>query len=101
MELGQIDAAATTLVLRTSKKLTFRQLLSLLDRVCTLAQRRHAYDFVYMPWTKLAIVNFRSAETCDECFRAFGQCNESTLRFVGDFLAGFLKHRQLDSCMEG
>ena len=23
----------------------------------------------YMPWTKLAIVNFRSAETCDECFR--------------------------------
>jgi len=83
MELGQIDAAATTLVLRTSKKLTFRQLLSLLDRVCTLAQRRHAYDFVYMPWTKLAIVNFRSAETCEECFRAFGQCNESTLRFVG------------------
>eukprot|EP00435_Cladocopium_sp_Y103_P044431 s1416_g12.t1 len=80
MEMGDLDASATTLVLRTSKKLTFRQMLSVLDRVCTLAECQHAYDFVYMPWTKLAIVNFCSVDTCR---LAFGTSNETHIRFVG------------------
>ena len=44
-------------------------------------ERGHAPS--YMPWTKLAVVNFTSAEACQRCHRGFAGCTETGIRFVG------------------
>ena len=63
MEMGDLQPFATTLVLRTSRKLNFRQVLSVrlepieglcgfaafdprLDRICSAAECPNSYDFV-------------------------------------------------------
>ncbi|CAL1129814.1 unnamed protein product [Cladocopium goreaui] len=51
---------ATTLVMRsTHLKLTNQEIMTLLNVLTVaLGYKRPMYDFVYMPWAKLAIVNF-------------------------------------------
>eukprot|EP00434_Breviolum_minutum_P036886 symbB.v1.2.032697.t1/scaffold3960.1/size47443/3 len=49
------SSGTTSLVLRSSRKLSYSGVLGVLDELFP-----DAYDFVYLPWPKLAIVNFTS-----------------------------------------
>eukprot|EP00435_Cladocopium_sp_Y103_P057415 s1070_g19.t1 len=51
------DHDVTSLVLRSSRKLSYAGVLGVLDELLP-----DAYDFVYLPWPKLAIVNFTSSQ---------------------------------------
>lgn len=51
------DHDVTSLVLRSSRKLSYDGVLEVLDELLP-----DAYDFVYLPWPKLAIINFTSRE---------------------------------------
>lgn len=52
-----LDHDVTSLVLRSSRKLSYTGVLGVLDELLP-----DAYDFVYLPWPKLAIINFTSRE---------------------------------------
>ncbi|CAK9104941.1 Uncharacterized protein SCF082_LOCUS48926, partial [Durusdinium trenchii] len=68
-EMFQPDPHATTLTVKMSKKMTYQELLVILDDCCTLAvpELPQAYDFVHLPWKKLAVVNFVSPKICTRC----------------------------------
>ncbi|CAK9068907.1 unnamed protein product [Durusdinium trenchii] len=57
---------ATTIVMRsTHLKLTTQEIMTLLNVLTvTLGYKSPMYDFVYMPWAKLAIVNFVDHRSC-------------------------------------
>eukprot|EP00435_Cladocopium_sp_Y103_P031443 s3748_g8.t1 len=61
---------ATTLVMRsTHLKVTNQEIMTLLNVLTvTLGYKRPMYDFVYMPWAKLAIVNFVDHASCKAHF---------------------------------
>lgn len=66
----RLSARATTLVLRSSaSKMTHPGLMTLLNvATAVLGYERPRYDFVYMPWAKLAFVNFEDPESCRAYF---------------------------------
>ncbi|CAK9023598.1 unnamed protein product [Durusdinium trenchii] len=53
------DSGITSIVLRSSRKLSYESVLAVLDELFP-----DAYDFLYLPWPKLAIVNFTTPELC-------------------------------------
>mmetsp|Transcript_136268 Transcript_136268/g.322852 ORF Transcript_136268/g.322852 Transcript_136268/m.322852 type:complete len:149 (-) Transcript_136268:195-641(-) len=59
----------TTLILRSSKTQRYPELIDLLNRVCLVAvpEVPYPYDFVHLPWKKLAVVNFISSSVCARC----------------------------------
>ncbi|CAJ1449624.1 unnamed protein product [Effrenium voratum] len=69
----------TSLVLRSSKKLSYEHVLGVLDRFCA-----GAYDYVYLPWPKLAVVNFPSPEQCDAARQRLRteEAEEEGIRYV-------------------
>lgn len=66
----RLSASATTLVLRSSaSKMTHPGLMTLLNvATAVLGYERPRYDFVYMPWAKLAFVNFEDPQSCRAYF---------------------------------
>eukprot|EP00435_Cladocopium_sp_Y103_P063954 s130_g25.t1 len=66
----RLSAGATTLVLRSSaSKMTHPGLMTLLNvATAVLGYERPRYDFVYMPWAKLAFVNFEDPQSCRAYF---------------------------------
>jgi len=87
MQTGELGAEATTLVVRSSKKVTRAQFLGLLNRISEGISAPRSYNYVYLPWTKLAIVNFDTPQTCARYLRGFQQfhvaAEELGIRFVG------------------
>ena len=59
----------TTLALRTSKRLTCQSLLQHMHHYCGPAWQQKPYDFVYMPASNLAIINFTSPEACSASYQ--------------------------------
>jgi len=68
-----LSAGATTLALRSSRaKMTHPELMTLLNvATASLGFERPKYDFVYMPWAKLAFVNFQDHHSCQAYFEIF------------------------------
>jgi len=68
-----LSAGATTLALRSSRaKMTHPELMTLLNvATASLGYERPKYDFVYMPWAKLAFVNFQDHHSCQAYFEIF------------------------------
>ncbi|CAK8995312.1 unnamed protein product [Durusdinium trenchii] len=68
-----LSDGATTLALRSSaSKMTHPELMTLLNvATASLGYTRPKYDFVYMPWAKLAFVNFEDHESCKAYFGIF------------------------------
>ncbi|OLP80615.1 hypothetical protein AK812_SmicGene38944 [Symbiodinium microadriaticum] len=87
MDMGDLKDETTTLIIRSTKRLTRSQFLTLLDEICADGALTSAYDFVYLPWTKLVVVNFVSADACACCFRGFRTfrlaAEDLGIRFVG------------------
>lgn len=85
--MGDLKDETTTLIIRSTKRLTRSQFLTLLDEICADGALTSAYDFVYLPWTKLVVVNFVSADACACCFRGFRTfrlaAEDLGIRFVG------------------
>jgi len=85
--MGDLKEETTTLIIRSTKRLTRSQFLTLLDEICADGALTSAYDFVYLPWTKLVVVNFVSADACACCFRGFLKfrlaAEDMGIRFVG------------------
>ncbi|CAK9027884.1 unnamed protein product [Durusdinium trenchii] len=63
--MSDLDKSATTLVVRSTCKLTYEGILMMLNKIC----EGTAYDYVYLPWHKLAVVNFTSPEACQAAHR--------------------------------
>ncbi|CAE7238662.1 UBP19 [Symbiodinium sp. CCMP2592] len=68
----------TTLVLRSSvSKMTYPELMTMLNvTTAALGFQAPRYDFVYLPWAKLAFVNFEDPASCKAYFTVFRNvCN--------------------------
>eukprot|EP00439_Symbiodinium_sp_Y106_P048732 s1902_g6.t1 len=59
--MSALDRGTTTLVIRSNAKINYDGILFMLDKFCGGTR---AFDFVYLPWPKLAIINFVSQEQC-------------------------------------
>lgn len=68
-----LSVGATTLILKMSKKLSYEEFVPVLQRLSKMAvpEIAHHFDFVHLPWKKLAVVNFTSSQTCAKCFHIF------------------------------
>ncbi|CAJ1445097.1 unnamed protein product [Effrenium voratum] len=60
---------ATTLMFKLNRKLSTTEFLRHFD-ACFGGQMGRPYDFVHMPWSTLAVVNFTSPEACAQCCSA-------------------------------
>ncbi|CAE7396449.1 unnamed protein product [Symbiodinium sp. CCMP2592] len=66
----ELEENATTLIFKLSKKLTQKDFLEVLNLYWQPPENQTpAYDFVHLPWKKLAVVNFTSPEACQSCLR--------------------------------
>lgn len=81
----RLSASATTLVLRSSaSKITHPGLMTLLNvATAVLGYERPRYDFVYMPWAKLAFVNFENPESCHAYFGVIQKVCKLSLEHPG------------------
>eukprot|EP00434_Breviolum_minutum_P036032 symbB.v1.2.031911.t1/scaffold3757.1/size50859/3 len=65
---------ATTLILKLTRKLSYEELLTALRGLCSETvpeSGTSTFDFVHLPWKKLAVVNFTSPEICVRCYSIF------------------------------
>ncbi|CAK9058464.1 unnamed protein product [Durusdinium trenchii] len=68
-----LSSSATALLFKLSQKTNEEEFLNILHSFCgpmwqmQVAERK-PYDFVHLPWSKLAVVNFTSPEACVVCF---------------------------------
>ncbi|CAL1159711.1 unnamed protein product [Cladocopium goreaui] len=79
--MADLDAKATTLVLRSTSKLTYDGVLLMLSKIC----QGPFYNYVYLPWPKLAVVNFTSPEVCRAACRIMtilSKMETSGIRYV-------------------
>ncbi|CAJ1335177.1 unnamed protein product [Effrenium voratum] len=60
--------ACTALMFKLSSKLSQQEFLENLHVWCGYGRSHRPYNFVHLPWSKLAVVNFIDAETCAHCF---------------------------------
>ncbi|CAE7154658.1 UBP19 [Symbiodinium necroappetens] len=73
-----LSDGTTTLVLRsTFSKMTYPELMTMLNvTTAALGFQAPRYDFVYLPWAKLAFVNFEDPASCKAYFTVFRNvCN--------------------------
>ena len=64
----KLSEDATTLLFKLTEKLSEHEFLSKIHELCGFSEQQRPYDFVHLPWQKLAVVNFTSAENCKRCF---------------------------------
>ncbi|CAE6927868.1 unnamed protein product [Symbiodinium sp. CCMP2592] len=62
-------AGTTTLLFRTARPVTSDEFLQHIESVCGFGGRR-PFDFVYLPWPRLVIINFSSHQICREAVGA-------------------------------
>ncbi|CAJ1351854.1 unnamed protein product, partial [Effrenium voratum] len=62
-----LSTTATSLLFKLSRKMTQEEFLIELHRLCGQWHQK-PYDFVHLPWAKLAVVNFISHEACASFF---------------------------------
>mmetsp|Transcript_60296 Transcript_60296/g.140921 ORF Transcript_60296/g.140921 Transcript_60296/m.140921 type:complete len:181 (-) Transcript_60296:343-885(-) len=61
---------ATTLLFKLTERLSLGDFLIRLHEICGYSMEDKPYDFVHLPWQKLAVVNFSDPERCRSCFNA-------------------------------
>ncbi|CAJ1337990.1 unnamed protein product [Effrenium voratum] len=61
--------SATSLLFKLSQKMSQKGFLEALHRCCKYSWDKRPYDFVHLPWSKLAVVNFVSVDACTSCFQ--------------------------------
>mmetsp|Transcript_10612 Transcript_10612/g.25731 ORF Transcript_10612/g.25731 Transcript_10612/m.25731 type:complete len:259 (-) Transcript_10612:117-893(-) len=68
-----LGSGTTTLVLRSSvSKMSYPELMTMLNvTTAALGFQAPRYDFVYLPWAKLAFVNFEDPASCTAYFTVF------------------------------
>lgn len=68
-----LSASATALLFKLSRKMTEGEFIEILHSFCGPIWQmqlgvRKPYDFIHLPWSKLAVVNFTSPKACGVCF---------------------------------
>ena len=64
----KLSENATTLLFKLTEKLSEQEFLNKLHELCGFSHNPRPYDFVHLPWQKLAVVNFTSSDNCRRCF---------------------------------
>ena len=68
---------ATTLLFKLTEKLSEREFLDKIDELCGFSGAVRPYDFVHLPWQKLAVVNFTDPADCKRCFEVIRGLEDS------------------------
>lgn len=59
--MTDLEQGTTTLVFRSNNKLTYDGVATMLSKIC----QGPFFDYIYIPWPKLAVVNFISPQVCE------------------------------------
>ncbi|CAJ1331408.1 unnamed protein product [Effrenium voratum] len=63
-----LASSPTALMFKLGCKMSQQEFLLYFDTLCGFSPWSRPYDFVHLPWSSLAIVNFVSEEACAVCF---------------------------------
>eukprot|EP00435_Cladocopium_sp_Y103_P033960 s702_g8.t1 len=79
--MTDLEQGATTLVLRSNNKLTYDGVATMISKIC----QGPFFDYIYIPWPKLAVVNFISPQVCQAAHKIMtilAKIDPTGIRFV-------------------